>query len=105
MTLNYRTMVERYPNLKEEVGGSNPSCEIPSLSDGNSPGGQLPHVLWRWHVDLLSQKRKENIIVMGLFGTKGRFTPRSRANSLCKRLETLTCDWPKGSNWPQPLYT
>jgi hypothetical protein len=28
MTLNYRIMVERYPNLKEEVGGSNPDCEI-----------------------------------------------------------------------------
>jgi hypothetical protein len=28
MTLNYRTMVERYPNLKEEVGGSNPDYEI-----------------------------------------------------------------------------
>jgi hypothetical protein len=27
-------MVERYPNLKEEVGGSNPSYEISSLPDG-----------------------------------------------------------------------
>jgi hypothetical protein len=26
-------MVERYPNLKEEVGGLNPGCEISSLSD------------------------------------------------------------------------
>jgi hypothetical protein len=33
-TLNYWTMVERYPNLKEEVGGSNPSCEISSSCDG-----------------------------------------------------------------------
>jgi hypothetical protein len=32
-TLNYRTMVERYPNLKEEVGDSNPDCEISSLHD------------------------------------------------------------------------
>jgi hypothetical protein len=24
-------MVETYPNLKEEVGGSNPGCEISSL--------------------------------------------------------------------------
>jgi hypothetical protein len=31
MTLNYWMMVERYPNLKEEVGGSIPSCEISSL--------------------------------------------------------------------------
>jgi hypothetical protein len=34
MTLNYRMMVERYPNPKEEVGGSNPGCEISSLPDG-----------------------------------------------------------------------
>jgi hypothetical protein len=33
-TLNYKMMVERYPNLKEEVGGSIPGCEISSLSDG-----------------------------------------------------------------------
>ena len=33
MTLNYRVMVEGYPNLKEEVGGSNPGCEISSLLD------------------------------------------------------------------------
>ena len=26
-------MVKRYPNLKEEVGGSNPGCEISSLPD------------------------------------------------------------------------
>ena len=31
MTLNYCMMVERYPNLKEEVGGSIPGCEISSL--------------------------------------------------------------------------
>ena len=34
MTLNYQVMVEGYPNLKEEVGGSNPGCEISSLLDG-----------------------------------------------------------------------
>ena len=28
--LNYWRMVERYPNLKEEVGGSIPGCEISS---------------------------------------------------------------------------
>jgi hypothetical protein len=33
MTLNYWMMVERYANLKEEVGGSNPGCEISSLLD------------------------------------------------------------------------
>ena len=34
MTLNYWAMVEGYPNLKEEVGNSNPGCEISSLLDG-----------------------------------------------------------------------
>ena len=32
-TLNYWMMVERCPNLKEEVGGSIPGCEISSLLD------------------------------------------------------------------------
>jgi hypothetical protein len=31
MTLNYSMMVERFLNLKEEVGGSIPNCEISSL--------------------------------------------------------------------------
>jgi hypothetical protein len=33
MTLSYWMMVERYPNLKEEIGGSIPSWEISSLLD------------------------------------------------------------------------
>ena len=33
MTLNYWMMVERYPNLKEELGGSILGCEISSLLD------------------------------------------------------------------------
>ena len=41
MTLNYRMMVERYPNLKEEVSGSNPGCEISSL---------LNRILARWSI-------------------------------------------------------
>jgi hypothetical protein len=36
MTLNHWMMVERYPNLKEEVGGSIPRCEISSLLDGKT---------------------------------------------------------------------
>jgi hypothetical protein len=52
-------MVERYPNLKEVVGGSIPDCKISPLLDKNLPGGQLPHVLWHWHVGLLSQKNKK----------------------------------------------
>ena len=34
MILNYQMMVERYPNLKDEVGGSIPGYEISSLLDG-----------------------------------------------------------------------
>ena len=33
MTLNYCMMVEWYPKLQEEVGGSIPGCEISSLFD------------------------------------------------------------------------
>ena len=33
-TLNYGMMVEKYPNLKEEVAGSNLGCEISSLPNG-----------------------------------------------------------------------
>ena len=53
-TLNYWMMVERYPNFKEEVGGSIPGCEISSLHDIILPCGQLPHVLWRSLVGLMS---------------------------------------------------
>ena len=35
MTLNYWMMVERYPNLKEEVGGLILDCEVSSLLDIN----------------------------------------------------------------------
>ena len=35
MTLNHRMTVERYPNFKEEVGGSIPGCGISSLLDKN----------------------------------------------------------------------
>ena len=38
-------MVERYPNLKEEVGSPIPICEISSLLNINLSGGQLPPVL------------------------------------------------------------
>jgi hypothetical protein len=33
-TLSYQRMVERYPNLKEEVGGFESQLKIPSLPDG-----------------------------------------------------------------------
>ena len=32
----------------------------------NLPGGQLPHVLWRWHVGLLSQKQRKKILIIPL---------------------------------------
>jgi hypothetical protein len=64
MTLNYRMMVERYPILKELVGGSNSNCEISSLPDGNLPGDQLPPMLWRWPVGLLSQRKKEDLSII-----------------------------------------
>jgi hypothetical protein len=72
----------------------------------NIPGiskGRCQHITgwtWKdWDFDRLSptlKKTKE---------TEGRFTPRGRANLLCKRLEILTCDWPKGSHRFQLLYT
>ena len=58
MTLNYRVMVEGYPNLKEEVGGSNPGCEISSLLDGKLTRWSIASCVWRWPVGLLSHKRK-----------------------------------------------
>jgi hypothetical protein len=55
MTLNHLMMVERYPNLNKEVGRLIRNCEIFSLLDRkNLSGGQLPPVLRRWHVSLLS---------------------------------------------------
>lgn len=36
MTLNYRMMVESYPNLKEEIGDWIPGCEFSSLRDGKT---------------------------------------------------------------------
>ena len=54
-------MVERYPNLKEKVGGLMSDCEI-SLLDG-----QLPLVLWCWLVGLLyflflKKKKKKKLL-------------------------------------------
>ena len=41
--------MERYPNLKEEVGGSIPALKSPLYLTKT----------WRWYVGLLSQKEKE----------------------------------------------
>ena len=52
-----------YPNLKEKVDGSILDYEISCLLDKDLLGGRLRHVLWRWLLDLLSQKeRKINVI-------------------------------------------
>jgi hypothetical protein len=54
---------------------------------------------------LYAQARADrDVVASSLFDTgmsslvsnEGRFTPRGRANSLCKRLEILICDWPRG---------
>ena len=60
MTQSHMTKVERYPNLKEEVGGSILGGEISSLLLENSPNGQLPSMLWAWPVGRLSPNRKED---------------------------------------------
>jgi hypothetical protein len=59
------------------------------------------------HYGYLDFKPTTTICFMVELGvmTKGSFTPRGHANSLFKRHEILTCDWPKGSNRSQPLYT
>jgi hypothetical protein len=45
-TIEYGMMVERYPNLKEKVGGSiPPAAESPLYLTKNLPSDQLPHVL------------------------------------------------------------
>ena len=63
MTLNYRVMVEGYPNLKEEVGGSNPGYEISSLLDGKLARWSIASCAWRWPVGLLSQKSNKYIYI------------------------------------------
>jgi hypothetical protein len=55
-TLNYRMMMKRYPNLKEEVGGLNLTPKSPLYLMENLLGGQLPPVLRRCHIGLLSHK-------------------------------------------------
>ena len=56
MTLKYWMMVERYPNLKEQVGGLIPGCEISSLLDRN-----LVLALSTFCLQKEKRKRKLNI--------------------------------------------
>jgi hypothetical protein len=50
-------MMERYPNLKKKVCGSIPAVKSLLYVTENLPSGQLPPMLWRWPIDLLSQKK------------------------------------------------
>jgi hypothetical protein len=71
MTLNYRMMVERYPNLKKEekrLAIRFMAVKSHLYMTENLQGGQLPPMLRCWHAGLLSQKRKEKKIV-GMFQT------------------------------------
>jgi hypothetical protein len=48
-------MVERYPNLKKEVGDSIPDSETSSLLDEKTYHAVNNLMcFWRWHADLLS---------------------------------------------------
>ena len=52
-------MVERYPNLKEEVSESIPGLwNLIFFMMENLSGGQLSHVLWHWHVWFCLKWRK-----------------------------------------------
>ena len=56
-TLKYWMMVERYPNLKEEVGGSIPGCEISSL---------LNRKLAMWSTASCASQQNKNWLVIFL---------------------------------------
>ena len=61
-TLNYCMMVERYPNLKEEVSGSIFDCKISSLLDINTC--EVVNCLMCFGVGLLAfylKKEKDNL--------------------------------------------
>ena len=52
-TLNYWMMVERFPNLKEDVGGSMPGSEISSLLHRKLARWSTASCVLAWHVNLL----------------------------------------------------
>ena len=63
MTLNYQMMEERYPNLKEEVGGSNSVCEISFVPDGKLVKWSTTScisVFAYWPMSPKKKKRKRN---------------------------------------------
>ena len=62
-------MVKRYPNLKEEVGGSIPGCEISSLLDRIA--GQVVNCLMCFGASVsafcLKRKKKESVAHVNYF--------------------------------------
>ena len=75
MTLNYRMMMKRYPNLKKEVGGSNLGREISSLLAGKLARwstASIVLVLACWPPPKKKKKKKK-----GLFDcSRGYFDPK-----------------------------
>jgi hypothetical protein len=69
---------------------ASPVCCVRGLKRHNTPYCILGH-----H----DQYRANGLAVMPVLDTGIIFS------FSCKRLEILTCDWPKGSNRSQPLYT
>ena len=61
-TLNYRMVVKRYPNLKEEIDGSISGSEISSLLDIILAMWSTTSCVWRWHVNLLSKTKQKTKI-------------------------------------------
>jgi hypothetical protein len=63
-------MVEGYPNLKEEVGGSILDYKISSLLDKKLAGWSTTSCAWRWHVSLLLKyKTKNNNFMVTVLGS------------------------------------
>lgn len=61
-------MLEKYPNLREEVGGWNLGCKISFLLDINLPCDQLPLVLWRLACrPSVSKYEKKDVIVIIMY--------------------------------------
>ena len=60
-TLNYCTMVERYPSLKEGVGGANIGCEVSCLLDIKlARWSTVACALTSTHRPSVSKKRKKS---------------------------------------------
>jgi CHASE3 domain sensor protein len=78
MILTYLNLKRIVVDTKQEIHTSSKRHEIEEI-------GAYTSVMW-------------SLLLGHLISSQGRFTPRGQANSLCKRLEILTCDWPKGSH-------